>query len=309
MSEEGSKYLALAERMIAARGIPLTGSQIIDLANEFQMLPYQSYDTVVKTLQARIAEDIARNRTRSRFIRTGIGTYFLRNLLGKPTIFGEVRWSKDRAPREKPEHPHRILTVPRNAVSRSRQYLGWEEPSRLLEQGVYDYQSEIRQDHVPVVTAVALKWRAEVYSFNVGVHTHFNELSGKSSILLRKFLDEFDLDLFETDGTGATSSSIRAAFPVIAEGRRARLEAGKLTRHEKLHFYQVANLLSNKSSAFSAATDCFLLVSTIDLSSLYDHPPRTHRRLELNQAEWKHAYRLKGVLNDEDCRTALVFGE
>lgn len=308
MSVDGSKYLALAERMIAARGIPLTGSQIIDLANEFKMLPYQSYETVVKTLQARIAEDIARNRTRSRFIRTGIGTYFLRNLVGKPTIFGEVRWSKDRAPREKPEHPHRILTVPRSAVGRLRQHLGWEEPKRLLEQGIYDYQSEIRQDHVPVVTAVALRWREEIYSFNVGVHTHFEGISGRSSILLRKFLDEFDLDLFETDGTGATSSSIRAAFPVIAEGRRTRLETGKLTRHEKLHFYQVANLLSRMSSTFSAATDCFLLVSTIDLSSLYDRSPRTHRRLELNQAEWKHANFLMGTLTDEDCRPALIFG-
>lgn len=306
---EGSKYLALAERMISARGIPLTGSQIIDIANEFQLLPYQNYETVVKTLQARIAEDIARNRTRSRFIRTGIGTYFLRNLVGKPTIFGEVRWLKDRAPREKPEHPHRILTIPRKVVDRSRQRLGWEEPTRLLEQGIYDYQSEIKQDHVPVVTAVALKWREEVYSFNVGVHTHFEGISGRSSILLRKFLDEFDLDLFETDGTGATTSSSRAAFPVIAEGRRARLEAGRLTRHEKLHFYQVANLLSNKSSAFSEVTDCFLLFSTIDLSSLYGQPPRTHRRLELNQAEWKYAHRLQETLTDEDSRHALLFSE
>ena len=309
MSVEGSKYLALAERMISARGIPLTGNQIIDLANEFQLLPYQRYETIVKTLQARISEDIAQNKTRSRFIRTGIGTYFLRNLVGKPTIFGEVRWLKDRAPREKPDHPHRILTVPRNVVGRSRQHLGWEEAARLLEHGIYDYQSEIKHEHVPVVTAVALKWREEFYSFNVGVHTHFEGVSGRTSILLRKFLDEFDLDLFETDGTGATSSSIRAAFPVIAEGRRARLETGKLTRHEKLHFYQVANLLSCKSSVFSEATDCVLLISTIDLSSLYDRPPRTHRRLELNQAKWKPAYLLEETLTDADCRPALLFGE
>ena len=108
MTVEESKYLTLAERMISAWGIPLTGSQIIDFASEYQMFPYKSYDTIVKTLQARIAEDIARYRNRSRFIRTGIGTYFLRTLVGKPTIYGEVRWSAARAPREKPEHPHEL---------------------------------------------------------------------------------------------------------------------------------------------------------------------------------------------------------
>ncbi len=306
---EESKYLALAERMISARGIPLTGSQIIDLASDYQMLPYQSYDTIVKTLQARIAEDIARNRNRSRFIRTGIGTYFLRSLVGKPTIYGEVRWSAHRAPREKPEHPHRILTIPRRSIGRSHFRLGWEEATKILEKGKYDYQSEIHKEYVPVVTAVALNWRKKFFTFNVGIHTHFEGISRKRSVLLRKFLDEFDLDLFETDGTGATSSTARATLPVIAHGRRTRLEAGKLTRIEELQFFQVASVITNKAAVFSDSTDCLLLISVIDLSNIYEMHPPTHRRLELNQAAWTSLGYLEDALDDEDSQHAVLLSE
>ena len=214
----------------------------------------------------------------------------------------KIKWSADRAPREKPEHPHRILTVPRGPIGRSYFRLGWEDATKLLEQGKYDYQSEIQKDYVPVVTAVALNWRKEFFAFKVGIHTHFESISGKGSVLLRKFLDEFDLDLFETDGTGATSSTARAALPVIAQGRRTRLEAGKLTRSEKLQFFQVAGVLSNKSAVFSESTGCLLLVSVIDLTDIYEIHPPTHRRLELNQATWAGLSYLEGALDDEDSR-------
>lgn len=90
---QGSKYLELAERIISARGTPLTGTQIINFANEHGVMPYENYDTVVKTLQARISEDIARYRKKSRFLRTGIGIYFLRRLAVQNTVFGEIKWS------------------------------------------------------------------------------------------------------------------------------------------------------------------------------------------------------------------------
>jgi hypothetical protein len=57
---EGSKYLDLAEKVISVRGIPLTGPQIIEFADQHEVLPYESYQTIVKTLQARIAEDISK---------------------------------------------------------------------------------------------------------------------------------------------------------------------------------------------------------------------------------------------------------
>lgn len=283
---EGSRYLDLAEKIISVRGVPLTGSQIIDFAEEYDALPFESYQTIVKTLQARIAEDIAKNRNKSQFFRTGIGKYFLRRLARNRTGYGNNDWLDVRGPRKKPEHPHRILTVPSALVPEHYYSAGWDEANRILEHGRYDYQSEIKSGFLPVITGAVLFWKRYYFSFRVGVHTHFEALAGSQCMFLRKFLDEFDLDLFETDGTGATSSTARAALPILAEGRRSRLEYGRLTGAETLQFYQVSGLLKDKAAHRSYRTNSLMLVSTVDLSSAFARVPATQRRLEINDPKW-----------------------
>ncbi len=297
---EGSRYLDLAERIISVRGVPLTGAQIIDFAEEYNALPFDSYHTIVKTLQARIAEDIAKYRNKSRFVRMGIGVYFLRRLAGEDGRIGFKPWLKPYYTRKKPEHPHRILTVPRELVSNQYVSSGWRSVYEILKKGKYDYQSEIESDYLPVVTGVTLRWRSQHLFFRVGVHTHFRSLTGCHSILLRKYVDEFDLDLFETDGTGATSSTARAALPILAPGRRSRLENGRLRESERVRFYQVADLLKNKMVTFSRGTGSLTLISTIDLGTVYASLPKTQRRLEINDADWIAAQKLASVELEAD---------
>tara|TARA_R110001599_G_scaffold119825_2_gene290600 strand:- start:2477 stop:3418 length:942 start_codon:yes stop_codon:yes gene_type:complete len=297
---EGSKYLELAERIISARGVPLTGHQIIDFANKFDALPYGSYGTIVKTLQARIAEDIAKNRRKSRFLRTGIGTYFLQSLAEQHTIYGKIKWTGSRAARTKPEHPHRILTVPRQRIPSDLFREGWEEVADILAQGIYAYQSEIEPDHVSVVTGVVLSWRSNMLTYQLGVHTHFENMVGQRTAIFRKFLDEFDLDLFETDGTGATSSTARTILPVLSNGRRARLESGKLTETEQLQFFQVAEHLTGKSALWSEKMDCLVLLSIADISEIFPTRPETKRRLEQNDATWVKDTNAYSVINEDD---------
>lgn len=292
---EGSLYLDLAEKIISVRGVPLTGAQIIDFAEEYNVLPYENYNTIVKTLQARIAEDITKHRNKSRFIRMGIGVYFLRRLAGEGSRTGYKPWLKPHYSRKKPEHPHRILTVPRGLVLSQFNSSGWQGVTEILKLGKYDYQSEMENGYLPVVTGVALRWRHQYLRFRVGVHTHFGSLTGCHSILLRKYVDEFDLDLFETDGTGATASTARAALPVLAPGRRSRLENGRLSAGEWVRFYQVADLLKDKMATFSRSTGSLTLISTIDLTSMCTHLPNTQRRLEINHADWTAVQKLDTV--------------
>lgn len=290
----------LAERVISVRGVPLTGAQIIEFAEEYNALPYESYNTVVKTLQARIAEDIAKHRNKSRFVRMGIGIYFLRRLAGEDRRLGFKPWLKPHYSRKKPEHPHRILTVPKELVSSQYIESGWQGVGDILKFGKYDYQSEIEVDYLPVITGVALRWRLQHLLFRVGVHTHFRGLTGCHSILLRKYLDEFDLDLFETDGSGATASTARAALPVLAPGRLSRLENGRLREGERVRFYQVADLLKDQMAIFSPSTGSLTLISTIDLTSVYKQSPNIQRRLEINHADWTAAQALEKVELEPD---------
>lgn len=282
------------------RGVPLTGAQIIEFAEEYNALPYDSYNTIVKTLQARLAEDIAKHRNKSRFIRMGIGVYFLNRLAAGNRRIDYKPWLKKYYSRKKPEHPHRILTVPRNLISNQFKSIGWREITDILKQGKYDYQSEIDQHYLPVVTGVTLRWRNQHLIFRVGVHTHFRELTGLNSILIRKYVDEFDLDLFETDGTGATASTARAALPVLAPGRRSRLENGKLRAGEWVRFYQVAGLLRDQMATFSRSTNSLTLTSTIDLTPQYSILPIIQRRLEINHADWTVGQELDADELDED---------
>jgi hypothetical protein len=304
---DGSKYLDIAEKAIMARGTPLTGPQIIDFAETYDFLPYESYQTIVKTLQARLAEDISSNRANSRFVRTGIGRYYLRRLTSKSSVFGPIKWSHPRKPRRKPDHPNRILTVPREMAPRSGVVRAWNDVQSLLEAGRYDYQSEILADYIPVVCAVSLVWRKQIFSFKIGIHTHFTKLSGMQTVLIRKFLDEFDLDLFESDGTGATSATARAALPTLNKGPRARLENGKLSREEYLSFYQIADLLRYRAAYASDVSAALMMCSTIDLSEVYSSPPETQRRLEINASSWDlwtDPFRLE---IDADARSYLRF--
>lgn len=302
---ERSKYLQLAEKTILARGVPLTGTQIIDFAKKYDLLPFESYGTVKKTLQARIAEDISRYRTQSRFIRTGIGTYFLRQLADQETIFGRVQRSHERVHRKKPEHPHRILCVPRTLVNELSKASSWDAVREVLNYGQYQYQSEIPSALVPVVTGVALLWRGRVFSYRVGVHTHFNDTTGLTTVHLRKYLDEYDLDLFETDGSGATSSTARAALPVLAPGKRSRLENGRLRPSEEVRFYQVASLLENKQALPMPKCSGLLLSSDMDLSNIYDDVPETHRRLEINDPMWVDIHYANDLISDPQCTTVV----
>jgi hypothetical protein len=297
---EGSRYLELAERIISARGIPLTGTQIIEFANKFDGLPYGSYGTIVKTLQARIAEDIAKNRRKSRFLRTGIGTYFLQSLADQNTMYGKVKWTGSRAARSKPEHPHRILTVPKRKIPSDLFLKGWDNVADILAKGTYAYQGEIEPGHASVVTGVVLSWRSAMLTYQLGVHTHFEKVVGKRSAILRKFLDEFDLDLFETDGTGATSSTARTILPILANGRRARLESGKLTETERLQFFQVAEHLNRKSAFWSEKTGCLVLLSVADLTDIFPTRPDTKRRLEQNDVTWIKDTDAFNILTEDD---------
>lgn len=297
---EGSKYLNLAERIISARGVPLTGPQIIEFANKHDVLPYGSHETIVKTLQARISEDIAKFRRKSRFLRTGIGTYFLQSLANQPTIYGKIRWTEARSARSKPEHPHRILTVPSDKLTSNYLQTGWETIAKLLEQGSYAYQSEIMPGYVPVATGVSLSWHKKILTYEIGVHTHFEKIVGQRTTILRKFLDEYDLDMFETDGTGATSSTARTILPILTDGRRTRLENGKLTKRERLQFFQVAKLLSLKSALWSEKTGCFVLLSLVDLSNIFPSIPDTKRRLEQNNVKWVNKVDGRNFIDERD---------
>jgi hypothetical protein len=82
-----NSYLTIASKVLSEARQPLSAVQILRAAYDLKIVPRDLYGkTQHKTLQARIAEDILHNRGRSEFIRTERGRFFLRSLLGDPSI-------------------------------------------------------------------------------------------------------------------------------------------------------------------------------------------------------------------------------
>jgi len=72
-------YLAIARAVLKNARQPLSARQILKAAHQLQMIPRDLYGrTQHKTLQARLASDILKHRSKSEFYRTGPGRFFLR---------------------------------------------------------------------------------------------------------------------------------------------------------------------------------------------------------------------------------------
>ena len=75
-------YLEIARAVLRNSRQPLSARQILKTALQLQLVPRDLYGrTQHKTLQARLATDILKHRTKSAFYRVGPGRFFLRSFL------------------------------------------------------------------------------------------------------------------------------------------------------------------------------------------------------------------------------------
>lgn len=274
-------YINAAEAVLQLRGVPLTADEIIQDGRLLGVLPQQTYPTIHKTLQARIAEDIARLQGRSRFVRTGTGTYFLRRLLADTTVFGAVRLKQVRRGRAKPEHRARLLVVKRDNLAALEGLEGMDERLNIVSSnGAYIYAKTLNSDFVPVICATALCFREKRFVYSCGQHSYFQRLTGLQSILVRRFVDEFDLDLFYHEPIGVAQASVRSIWPLIESGRPSASLDGVPDLAKGLKILKVA---------YERQNDSISIVCKIDLDQVFESLPLLARRMEFRMARWADA--------------------
>jgi hypothetical protein len=207
-------YLRIAKKILEARARPLTAQQILTDASRYGLLPeHLSGQTMQKTLQARIAEDIFNNRNESIFYRTKLGTYFLRELSGDATLPSKATTEFDRRIRVGRVPRHRLLTTAppesphRPVVSRDRYPLTAENTD-------YQYIWEISSTYV-VLTMTIVFWRDCVLLHRPGKYSPFYSPDRTLSAGFRRYVDEYDVDLFVDDPTGIRMSAQREYVRVV----------------------------------------------------------------------------------------------
>ena len=132
------RYLEIAREVLRSSRQPLSARQILRTAHQLQLMPRELYGrTPQKTMQARLASDILRNRSKSEFYRTGPGRFFLRALQSHRSA--AIRYREYQAPlRAAQLGRFDVVAFPRGALSELALRMG---------------------SSFPVADLVALPWR------------------------------------------------------------------------------------------------------------------------------------------------------
>ena len=273
-----SSYLEAARRVLLVRARPLSAQDILCDAVEFGILRGGlAGDTMHKTLQARITEDISENRHRSSFYRTGPGLYFLRELASDPTLSYTNVEEVEHSGRRRPPSTGRVLHLKRKHPTEKIAFLPISETlASLSESGVYEDIQRPSIDAVPVATFSVLRSGAKIFTHVVGKHSMFPKSVGRSSLGLGRYLDEYDRDLFSSDDFGVDMSAAREIlrnidYRTMAEG------PNDIELRAKIR--PLASILETENAVL-----WFVLV--IDVGREVSSMP-IRRRLDVNRPSWK----------------------
>ena len=172
-----------------------------------------------KTLQARIAEDIHRNQSKSVFYRTGIGIYYLRSL-SNDIILPDDILSEFPVQRRKRPVPARVLCIADKLKTSEPKLIANPLSERArLQNTSYHHIGFEPVDALRVLTFVVVMRSQEVLTHRIGKHSHFIDIAGCQTVGFRRYIDEFDLDFFGSDDFGIGLSATRElARGICTEG-------------------------------------------------------------------------------------------
>jgi hypothetical protein len=273
-----SRYLDVARKVISARGRPLTAHEILRDAIRYGLMPKDlAGETMHKTLQARITEDLVTRRGNSEFYRTGPGVYFLRELSDDSTLSANVINEIVSFGRSRPLTRGRVLHY--SPICRGNS-IDFEDPEHLIDTitrtGKYSYLEHMPPDDIRVGTFSIIRNEDRIFTFTVGKHSSFSELIGKKSVGLRRYIDEFDRDLFSADDFGVDMSAAREVL------RNLTARSGHPLRDER----DLRTRLRPERCAIDYATGEAWFIMQVDSNHLLPSPIQTLRRLDVTKPCW-----------------------
>lgn len=213
-------YLQLAEEVLLTHGRPLTAQRILREAQRFGLMPtHLTGDTQQKTLQARISEDINKNKGESHFYRVGIGKYFLRDLASDPTLSARIKSEVAFSGRVESITKRRLLHTNRTDWGEVH------EPKKIRAtiEGIgtsnsFQYAKFPLTDQLLVGTFTVVFLRDSVLLHDLGKFSwfHGHQKGDGSSLGFRRYIDEYDDDIFSVMDLGIDFSSSREVLRNLA---------------------------------------------------------------------------------------------
>lgn len=272
-------YLDIAQRVLRVARRPLTAAAMLEAAYSAGIVPTHLFGkTQVKTLQARLSEDVLRS-PHSAFFRTEPGYFFLNELVTDPDIPERYKEKFEARRRTRDLHVAPYLAVDRNYVSDCGHHLrhDWREFVRTAETCNaihYLHEKNENEDALIVWTFSIVRRGTEVLSYRTGRYRSDADMfTNKRTIGFPGIVSFFDCTLFSDGDYGAKENSLGA---IVAD-----LDISAVAIHgEKLPDPQPRCTLRVK---WDNDHDVLLLVMEWACPAWFEP---TTRRLSLNDPYW-----------------------
>lgn len=294
-------YLQLAEEVLRARGKPLSAKSILSEAQRFGLMPeHLSGATMHKTLQARISDDINTFQQDSKFYRVGVGTYFLRDLSSDPTLPWALRKEKAPPGRSKSIDTCRILHG-KELPEDSRHFVA---PNKALSWIRRNNSFKYAQNRLPSETLVGtftiVRHGNRLLLHHFGKFSHFYSEGNAehSTIGFRRYIDEFDDDIFKSTEFGVDFSSAREIIRNIAVGPEENFIDDRKLREN----------MTLLGAAFEASQHSIFLVVEINLEQVSNQEILLIERKDIRSPRWLWLDEIDHQLIDPLSRTILESG-
>lgn len=204
-------YLDLAAQVLKHARRPLSAKIILQTAYQLSIVPKNLYGkTQFKTLHARIAEDIRRKRSRSIFVRTDPGRFFLRPFLTDVTIPARYKREFPALPRADQLRNFRVVCFKRcdwaSLDTGAPRDTGFLDAVPLFSRRLAEVASDGGYLFLRIFVIVT---RLQSIVVRRAMHAPREMLGGKVSLGALGYVKEGDRTLFSLDPIGLRESSLR----------------------------------------------------------------------------------------------------
>ena len=214
-------YLEIARAVLRSSRQPMSARQILRTAHQLQLVPRDLYGrTQQKTIQARLATDILKNRSKSEFYRTGPGRFFLRALQFDRTIPHRHRREYHAPLRAAQLGRFDVVAFPRSTLEPFASGLAAPPPlARLLAlpwRFVRLYGLREHGDLIPFRFRLLLVADGKIVLDDRRPAALEGDLERQTAIGIEGVVKRSDLSLFSTDGFGLKDAGVRTLFETLS---------------------------------------------------------------------------------------------
>lgn len=206
-------YLEIARTVLRSSRQPLSARQILKTAHQLQLVPRNLYGrTQQKTMQARLASDVLKHRSKSEFYRAGPGRFFLRAFLSDNRILPKYRREYQAPLRAAQLGRFDVIAFPRSALAQLASKVASPFPAAMLAQlpwrsmRLFGLRGAV--DHVPFRFRLLLLSQACTF-VDDQKPTENGELARGLVVGLSGVVKKSDRSLFSTDDFGLIEAATR----------------------------------------------------------------------------------------------------